>query len=109
MKKLIFAITMTLAFTSVFANANPAVQKCAQKAADVIAKKGVTRGETTTVSNVSVSGANQDYVGYYVDVVVSLRNGVSFKQVCEIIMKTSNCSYDNTYGCAATLKDLSAQ
>lgn len=109
MKKLIFAITMMLAFTSTFANANStAAQKCATKAAEVIATKGISRGETTTIKNISLSGANQEYVGYYIDAVVTLRNGVSFNQVCEIIMKTSNCSYDGTYGCAATLKELNA-
>ena len=107
MKKLLFAITMALSFTSAFANATPApADKCAQKAANVIAKKGSSRGETTTIKNISLAGSNQDYVGYNIAVSVSTNNGVSFDQVCQIIMKTSNCSYDNTFGCAATLEQL---
>ena len=83
--------------------------KCIEKAEEVILKKGKSRGETTTLRGINLMGSNDKYEGYDVFVTVTTRRGMSFNQVCRIILKKSNCSYDNTYGCAATVEELDAQ
>lgn len=80
-------------------------QKCMDKAGKVILKKGQSRGETATLRWITPIGETDKYEGYNVFVTVNGRN-VSYDQVCRIIMKKSNCSYDNTYGCASTLEEL---
>ena len=97
-------ICLMIALTSFTAFAQDS-QRCMAKAEKVILKKGNSRGETTTLRWTSLMGENDKYIGYDVYVTVNARN-VSFDQVCRIIMKKSNCSYDNTYGCASSALEL---
>lgn len=104
MKNIICLIIALTSFTT-FAQDS---QKCMEKAEKVILKKGQYRGETATLRWTSPIGENEKYVGYDVYVTVNARN-VSFNQVCRIIMKKSNCSYDNTYGCASSVEELDSE
>ncbi len=97
-------ICLIIALSSLSALAQDS-KRCMAKAENVILNKGQYRGETTTLRWTSPSGENDKYEAYDVYVTVDARKG-SFDQVCRIIMKKSNCSYDNTYGCASRVEEL---
>lgn len=81
-------------------------QKCMTKAMKVIEKKGTYRNEKTEVISISSKSTEAGYEQYYVGARVTPRNSAPFKQVCGIILKSSNCSYDQTYACAASVEEL---
>lgn len=76
------------------------------KAMKVIAEKGLYRSEKTEVISILSKSTAAGYERYYVGARVTPRNSVSFKQICGIIFKTSNCSYDQTYACASSVEEL---
>lgn len=102
MKFLGLLIFVFMSSTAVFAREH----KCQAKAVQVILSKRVNYGEINTfLSATELTSKDPNWVGYDIAIQVKTRNGI-FNQVCRIVMKKSNCSYDNTYGCAATEEDL---
>ncbi|KYG68001.1 hypothetical protein AZI87_01645 [Bdellovibrio bacteriovorus] len=104
--KQILALVITLILFGGHSGASAAEPKCEERAKSVILSKGLHRGEKAVLDRIHLFASNQNYEGYHVFVTVNLRSGTSFKQVCEIIMQSSNCSYDDTFGCAASVDDL---
>lgn len=106
MKNSIYALVfMAICFAvPAFAEANDA--KCVERAVKVILNKGKSRGEQASFQSIELFNSNAEHEGYYVFLKVIPRNSSSFEQVCQIIMKSSNCSYDKTFACAKNLKDL---
>lgn len=103
--KNIICLIFALSSYAAFSQSSP---QCMEKAEKVIIKKGQHRGETATLRWTTLIGENERYVGYNVYVTVNARN-MSFDQVCRIIMKKSNCSYDKTYGCASSVEELDSE
>lgn len=81
-------------------------QKCMAKAMKVIEKKGTYRSEKTEVISISSKSIEAGYEQYYVGARVTPRNSSPYKQICGIIFKTSNCSYDQTFACASSVEEL---
>lgn len=79
--------------------------KCQEKAVRVILSKGVGRGDITTLKDVKAYSsdemADKKYEAFDIFVNVKTTSGVSYDQVCRIILKKSNCSYNKTFGCAS--------
>lgn len=107
MSKLLGAIFVVFFNLPTFAQSVYGLSQCANKAAEVITTKGNYRKEKTTVIKIAPTlSKNPHYEGFHVFVNVQPAYQASFKQVCKIYLRKSNCSYEGYLACSSSLDEL---
>lgn len=107
MIKLLSSIIIVFFSLSTFAQSSLENSHCASKAAQIITNKGNYRGEKATLIKILPTVSKSSYYeGFHVYVNVQPPYNYQFKQVCEIFLRKSNCSYGGYYSCGRNLAEL---